>query len=84
MSFLAGARGTYFYWASRNGAETTSQRRREDGQLNGAFIVDARDSTRGSPRDRILMITDWIAVDDDRVRPPLRRELFTFNGPRRL
>jgi FtsP/CotA-like multicopper oxidase with cupredoxin domain len=46
VSFLAGARGTYFYWASRNGAESTSQRRREDGQLNGAFIVDAGDNTR--------------------------------------
>jgi FtsP/CotA-like multicopper oxidase with cupredoxin domain len=80
VSFLAGARGTYFYWASRNGAETTSQRRREDGQLNGALIVEARDSTRGSAGDRILMITDWIAVDDDTVQPPRRRELFTFNG----
>jgi FtsP/CotA-like multicopper oxidase with cupredoxin domain len=78
--FLAGARGTYFYWASRTGAETTSQRRREDGQLNGAFIVEPRDGTRWSPGDRILVITDWIAVDDDTVQPPRGRELFTFNG----
>lgn len=80
VSFLAGTRGTYFYWASRNGAETTSQRRREDGQLNGALIVESRNAISEAPRDRILMITDWIAVDDDTVQPPRRRELFTFNG----
>jgi FtsP/CotA-like multicopper oxidase with cupredoxin domain len=80
VSFLAGAPGTYFYWASRSEAETTSQRRREDGQLNGAFIVESRNAAREAPCDRILMITDWIAVDDDTVQPPRRRELFTFNG----
>ncbi len=76
-TFVAGAQGTYFYWASRNGAETTSQRRREDAQLNGAFIVDPGS---GAQSDRILMITDWIAVDDDTVKPPRGREVFTFNG----
>jgi FtsP/CotA-like multicopper oxidase with cupredoxin domain len=77
VTFLAGAQGTYFYWASRNGAETTSQRRREDAQLNGAFVVDPGSGVRS---DRILMITDWISVDDDTVKPPRRREIFTFNG----
>jgi FtsP/CotA-like multicopper oxidase with cupredoxin domain len=77
VTFSAGAQGTYFYWASRSGAETTSQRRREDAQLNGAFVVDP---AAGARSDRILMITDWIAVDDDTVTPPRRRELFTFNG----
>jgi FtsP/CotA-like multicopper oxidase with cupredoxin domain len=77
VTFSAGAQGTYFYWASRNGGENTSQRRREDAQLNGAFVVDPAAAARS---DRILMITDWIAVDDDTVTPPRRRELFTFNG----
>lgn len=80
VTFLAGAPGTYFYWASRNGAETTSQRRREDAQLNGAFVVDTGADARQGRRDRVIMITDWIAVDDDTVRPPRGREVFTFNG----
>lgn len=77
-SFVAGSPGTYFYWASRTGAATTSLRRRDDGQLNGAFIVDSRNASR--ERDHIFMITDWIAIDDDTVSPPRRRELFTING----
>jgi len=32
VKFLAGAPGTYLYWASRNGAETTVLRRAEDEQ----------------------------------------------------
>ena len=80
VTFLAGTPGTYFYWASRNGAETTSQRRREDGQLNGAFVVEAGTDAQRGRSDRVLMITDWIAVDDDTVQPPRGREVFTFNG----
>ena len=52
VKFLVGAPGTHLYWASRNGAETTVQRRAEDGQLNGAFIVDARNA-RQANADRI-------------------------------
>src|SRR5216684_1019328 len=40
IHFIAGVPGTYFYWGSRNAAETLVQRRAEDGQLNGAFVVD--------------------------------------------
>ncbi len=80
VHFLAGAPGTYFYWASRDGAETTVQRRAEDGQLNGAFVVDARTDARQANVDRILMITDWTVVDDDTVRPPRYREIFAING----
>jgi FtsP/CotA-like multicopper oxidase with cupredoxin domain len=80
VHFLAGAPGTYFYWASRGAAETTVQRRAEDGQLNGAFVVDARNDIRRANADRILMITDWTVVDDDTVRPPLSREIFAING----
>src|SRR5215469_4471625 len=80
VKFLAGAPGTHLYWASRNGAETTVQRRAEDGQLNGAFIVDARSEARQANVDRILMITDWTVVDDDTVQPPAYREVFAING----
>src|SRR5262249_47493492 len=37
VNFLAGAPGTYFYWASRNAAETVAYRLAEDGQLNGVI-----------------------------------------------
>ena len=80
VKFLAGAPGTHLYWASRNGAETTVQRRAEDGQLNGAFIVDARNDARQANADRIFMITDWTVVDDDTVEPPPYREVFAING----
>ena len=80
IKFLAGAPGTYLYWASQNGAETTVLRRAEDEQLNGAFIVEARNETRQANADRILMITDWTVVDDDTVRPPAYREVFAING----
>jgi FtsP/CotA-like multicopper oxidase with cupredoxin domain len=80
VKFLAGAPGTYLYWASRNGAETTVLRRAEDEQLNGAFVVDARSDARQANVDRILMITDWTVVDDDTVQPPAYREVFAING----
>jgi len=80
VKFVAGAPGTYLYWASRNRAETTVQRRAEDGQLNGAFVVDAKHDVRRGDVDRILMITDWTVVDDDTVQPPPYREVFAING----
>jgi FtsP/CotA-like multicopper oxidase with cupredoxin domain len=80
VHFLSGAPGTYFYWASRNGAETTVQRLAEDGQLNGAFVVDAKNDVRQANVDRILMITDWTVVDDDTVRPPRYRAIYVING----
>src|SRR5215467_10913406 len=80
VKFLAGAPGTYLYWASRNDAETTVQRRAEDGQLNGAFVVDPRNDAGRTNADRILMITDWTIVDDDTVEPPAYREVFAING----
>ena len=80
VKFVAGAPGTYLYWASRNSAETTVQRRAEDSQLNGAFVVDARNDAGRTNADRILMITDWTVVDDETVKPPAYREVFAING----
>jgi FtsP/CotA-like multicopper oxidase with cupredoxin domain len=84
-NFLAGAPGTYFYWASRNAAETVVQRTVEDGQLNGAMIVDPKDShlrddASKAAVDRILVISGWLVVDDETTQPPQFREVFGVNG----
>jgi FtsP/CotA-like multicopper oxidase with cupredoxin domain len=80
LQFLAGAHGNYFYWASRNKAETVAQRRAEDGQLNGALVVDSRSDIPNAKDDRILMITGWLVVDDDTTQPPKAREVLGING----
>jgi FtsP/CotA-like multicopper oxidase with cupredoxin domain len=82
LRFLAGAPGTYFYWASRNGAETLQQRPAEDSQLNGALLIDPKEDPKGvKPQDdRTLMITNWLTVDDDTVKPPRSRDVLGING----
>ncbi|MBI3647104.1 MAG: multicopper oxidase domain-containing protein [Acidobacteriales bacterium] len=78
--FLAGAPGTYFYWGSRNGAETLAQRRAEDGELNGALLVDPKGDGANAKEDRTLVITNWLVVDDDTTQPPRLREVLGING----
>ena len=81
VHFAAGVPGTYFYWASRNGAQTLPQRRAEDGQLNGALLVDPKGAnTRDDHDDRTLIITNWFMVDDDIVKPPEVRDVLGING----
>ena len=80
IHFLAGAPGTYFYWASRNEAATLPQRLAEDGQLNGALLVDPRGDAAKANGDRTLIITAWIVVDDDTTKPPRFREVLGING----
>ena len=84
VKFLASAPGTYFYWGSRNGAETTAQRRAEDGQLNGVLIIDprVRDSRAGAKAnaDRTLVITNWEVLDDETTKPPRFRDVLGING----
>lgn len=80
VHFLAGAPGTYFYWGNRNAAENLVQRRAEDGQLNGAFVVDPRANVAKPNPDRIFMITNWLVVDDETTQPPRYREVFGING----
>ena len=80
IHFLAGAPGTYFYWGSRNAAENLVQRRAEDGQLNGAFVVDPRADVAKAKPDRILMITNWLVVDDETTQPPRFRDVLGING----
>jgi manganese oxidase len=84
-NFLAGAPGTYFYWANRNDAETVAQRPAEDGQLNGVIIVVPKDSNQRADagkatRDRILVISGWLVVDDETTQPPQFREVLGING----
>lgn len=78
--FLAGAPGTYFYWGSLNGAENLGQRRAEDAQLNGAFLVDAKADVKDTIADRTLVITNWLVVDDETAQPPRFRDVLGING----
>ena len=54
--FLAGAPGTYFYWASTTGVPI-GERRTEDSQLTGALIVDPAGPR---PADRVFVIGVWL------------------------
>ena len=84
VKFLAGTPGTYFYWGARNGADSLVQRRAEDGQLNGAFIIDPKgtdsNAVAKSTADRTLVITDWRVIDDETTLPPKSREVLGING----
>ncbi len=80
VHFLAGTPGSYFYWGSRNGAETVVQRRAEDGELNGALVVDPRSAVTNAKEDRTLVITNWLVLDDDTAQPPKFREVLGING----
>lgn len=80
VHFLAGAPGTYFYWGSRNGAETLVQRRAEDGQLNGVLVVDPASGMANAQPERILMITNWLVIDDETAQPPKFRDVLGING----
>lgn len=57
VRFLAGAPGTYFYWASTTNG-TLGQRPRRDSQLSGAFIVEPRD--RAPRPERVFVMGVWL------------------------
>jgi manganese oxidase len=80
VQFLAGAAGTYFYWGSRNGAETLVQRPAEDGQLNGALLVAPKGAGADVREDRTLVISNWLVVDDDTTPSPHVRDVLGING----
>jgi FtsP/CotA-like multicopper oxidase with cupredoxin domain len=54
VRFLAGAPGTYHYWATTNGRSLLT-RGEVDSQLHGALIVDPP----APPDDRILVVSLW-------------------------
>jgi FtsP/CotA-like multicopper oxidase with cupredoxin domain len=72
-SFLAGAAGTYYYWARTLSPEKVEPYL-EDAQLNGAFIVDPPGSV--SP-DRVFVINVMVARADP-IHP--RFETISING----
>jgi FtsP/CotA-like multicopper oxidase with cupredoxin domain len=79
VRFKAGPAGTYFYWGSTRPGPLTA-RAENDAELAGAFVIDTA-GTRRPPRDRVLVLTEWI-----REKRPggvvLREDLtrFTING----
>ena len=79
LSFVAGAPGTYYYWARtteiyRKGDKVIEQPLFADAYLNGAFIVDPSGAV---PADRIFMLNAMIAPAD--VLHPGFEEV-TING----
>lgn len=66
FKFVAGAPGTYYYWARTTeifkvGDRTIVQPVRADAQLNGAFVVDPADPTAA---DRVFVINSMFAEAD--------------------
>jgi FtsP/CotA-like multicopper oxidase with cupredoxin domain len=77
--FLAGAPGTYYYWARttevlKTATRTVVQPLRADAQMNGAFIVDP---AAAAIADRVFVInTMFVAADP--IHPGF--EVLTING----
>lgn len=81
VRFMAGAPGTYFYWATTTGAATTALRMSEETQLGGAFVVDPRSGP--VPVDRIFVIGIWLDPDELREKGrfgPIARRAVVVNG----
>jgi manganese oxidase len=57
LRFVAGAPGTYYYWATVEGSRGTEQATR-DAELNGAFIIDPITPAERAP-DRVFVISLW-------------------------
>lgn len=73
--FVAGAPGTYFYWATTT-RRPIDTRNRRDGQLHGAFIIDSAGAP--TPNDRIFVLGSYTGPIDSAsgFAPDLR----TING----
>jgi FtsP/CotA-like multicopper oxidase with cupredoxin domain len=79
FTFVAGAAGTYYYWARTTeplkvGASTIVRPLRADTHLNGAFIVDPPGPVAA---DRVLVINSMLAASDV-IHPSF--EVVTING----
>lgn len=55
VRFVAGAPGAYYYWGSVRPDGPIGARVRQDSQLTGAFVVDARGGPAAA--DRVLVVT---------------------------
>ena len=73
-TFLAGAPGTYYYWARTDSPEKAGEPFLADAPLNGAFIVDAAGEV---PPDRIFVL-NLMVTRADALHP--RFETGTING----
>ncbi len=82
LRFVAGAPGTYFYWATSFARTGLLGRIPEDSQLNGVLIVDPKqpELREAAADERIMLISAWFSVDDDNVQPPRAREVLGING----
>lgn len=73
VTFQAGVAGAYYYWATAGGDTLLGRPYKEDGQLNGALIVDP--PGRVAP-DRIFLISVW----RDRLLPQESFDIPVING----
>ncbi len=78
VTFLAGAAGTYFYWAS-DGHQTLNERMLGDAMLSGALIVDPQS---GATKDeRIFVLGIWRTERDaEGYASATPREFGVING----
>jgi FtsP/CotA-like multicopper oxidase with cupredoxin domain len=72
--FIAGAPGTYSYWASTVEGATLVSRKASDTQLSGALIVDPRGVVAS---DRVFVITEWL---ERATAETTRKVAFAING----
>lgn len=78
VSFLAGAPGSYFYWAS-DGRQAMNERMLSDAMLSGAIIVDPKSGPRKD--ERIFLISVWRTERDANGYSSANpRELVVVNG----
>jgi len=76
--FVAGTPGTYYYWAATSDIPL-AQRLRDDSQLSGAFIVEARG--RATRDERVFVIGHWTDADTALIQPgSLARTRIVMNG----
>jgi hypothetical protein len=73
VTFLSGAPGAYYYWATAGGDPIGGRPYKEDSQLHGAFIVDAPGTVFP---DRVFVIGTW----RDRHLPQESFDVPTING----
>lgn len=78
LRFAAGAPGTYYYWGTTAGHRTVEDRRDDDSQLGGGFIVDPRG---GSAPDRVFLIGSWFRPGDSSATPArFDQNIMVING----
>lgn len=83
VRFMAGASGTYFYWATTT-ARPIEKRRTVDSQLNGVFIVDPAGATAA---DQVFVIGVWLdsvtvgGVREEREIPTINGKMYPYTEP---